>query len=413
MTLNKIIFYSLDFKSLADTPPVLVGFNNDHGRVCSISSSPRVDEDHAQKQTSREIRYQRIIRWDDTLMVSKTRPTEGKTNEMRRETGVFRFRPRTRNQFQSSSSFRTCERGQDQISVRLNRAVIAPPPGHYDVSYEVVSQRRDILGLITPMDRPNAPSCVFDRSTRTCTGPKDTCLGLLQTGKTSVVCAVDTIGTQTVSPRTALKKIRTFRQTSPTNQAVLAPPAENLKSSVTATGPDSVLEDTSQKVNTRKGEERPVTKRFHIAEQDLKAWLFPAKTMRMEKLVARVKSTHNHPHGRSTATGYFSDPAWRSPDVWYRPNYESLPVQQRHIASPDLQRGGRDSDNYIQRLGFRLPQEAAEEHGAAAGHREWISGRSGSSKARGLDFAKITGRDAAGSHGDVHSSASTASVRHW
>ena len=368
--------------------------------MCRISSSPRVDYDSSQDKTcGQEIRYQRIIRWDDALILSRTRGGDPNSDEIKRENNVP-LRSRNQAAQTTSSSFRSCERGQDQFSVRHKQSVVAPPPGHYDVSYDIVSKRRDILGQINPVDRPNAPSYVY-RSTRAEQDGKETCLGLLQTGKTSVVLAVDSLRYQGVSPRSALKRIRsTSNRTVLSNDQFAANAQRNDKGS-TATRDVDLSAEEMGKPREIENRERQIRKKrgISVAEKDARCWLFPSKTMAIESRVPRYRCSHTSSLERSTATGYFSEPAWRCPDVWYRPNFETLPILQRHVHTPNLHHGGRDSDQHIQRLGFRRPEDVGHENPAAVSHRDWIpnsklAGR-GKGKIRGPFFDKLTGREPA------------------
>jgi hypothetical protein len=388
----------IEFKSLAETPPVLVGYNSDHGRLCSISSSPRVDESHKEKQMpGKEIRYQRVIRWDDALIVSKVKPANGKARDVELEVGP-RGPLRTRAPRAGpapNACFRSCERGQDQYAVRQQKASVAPPPGHYDVSYDVVSQRTGILGLISAEDRPNAPCFLLEQSLRGGRGIKDLSLGLIQTGKSSVTCSVNTKCPH-ISPRTAFKKIRILRQTlSPDTSLgeIKAPGAKSDSKEDYAVIEEEVALKGQRLTDSWSG----VKKRgCDVPEGDIKLWICSSRTIGMEKRVPRYRRVQGFPEGieKSTATGYFSESGQRSPDVWYRPAYEELPIRQRFVPSPDLRRGGRDSAHHIQRLGFRRPEEAAPEYGAAISHSLWIPKGLGSSKIRGVAFVGVTGREA-------------------
>jgi hypothetical protein len=379
----------VDFKSLAETPPVLVGYNSDQGRSFSISSSPRVDGSHAEKQMpGKEIRYQRVIRWDDALNLSKVKPADGKALLTRSEPMVSQYRSRFPEASTNSASFQSCERGHDQCAVRQQKASVAPPPGHYDVSYDVVSKRTDTLGLITAVDRPNAPCFLLDRTLRGSRGIKDLCLGLIQTGKSSVICSVDTKGPK-ISPRTALKKIRNLIQN-------LSPDASGVANSEAKEDCAMAEEDIDFKYHQATDSLLRVKQRgCGVPEGDIKQWICSSRTIGIEKRVPRYRQVQGIPEGmgKSTATGYFSESGQRSPDVWYRPAYEELPICRRFVSSPDLRRGGRDSAHHIQRLGFRRPEEAAPEYGAAISHTLWIPKGLGSSKIRGVSFVGVTGRD--------------------
>jgi hypothetical protein len=390
-----VLIRRIDFKSLAETPPVLVGYNSDHGRLYSISSSPRVDESQMENQLpGKETRYQRVIRWDDNLIMSKVKSTDGKALHAKNELSSYQYRSRFPEARKNSASFRSCERGIDQCAVRQQKASIAPPPGHYDVSYCVVSQRTDILGQISAEDRPNAPCFQLERSLRGPAGMKHLSLGLIQTGKSSITYSIDMKGPQ-VSPRTAFKKIRILRQNlSPdTLGEIKAPAAKSDAKEDYAIAEEDVDFKGQRVTGSLSGVKR---QGCDVPEGDIKQWICASRTIGMEKRVPRYRRMPGFPEsmGKSTATGYFSESGQRSPDVWYRPAFEELPIRRRYVASPDLRRGGRDSAHHIQRLGFRRPEEAAPEYGAAISHSLWIPKGLGMSKIRGVSFVGVTGREA-------------------
>ena len=354
-----------------------------------------MDESHAEKQLpGTEIRYQRVIRWDDTLIMSKAKPAGGKALHTNIEPSVYQYRSRFPEARTNSASFRSCERGHDQCAVRQQKASVAPPPGHYDVSYHVVSQRTDILGLISAEDRPNAPCFLLERSIRGAGGIKDLSLGLIQAGKSSATCSADTKHPQ-ISPRTAFKKIRTLRQTLSPNTSVgeIKAPAAKTEEKVEYAIAEEDIDFKGQPVTCSVSGVK--MRGGDVPEGDKKQWICASRTIGMEKRVPRYRRVQGLPEamGKSTATGYFSESGQRSPDVWYRPAYEELPIRRPFVASPDLRRGGRDSVDHIQRLGFRRPEEVAPEYRAAISHSLWIPTGLGSRKIRGVSFGE-RGREA-------------------
>jgi hypothetical protein len=116
----------LSYQSLAQAPPVLVNFNMDSGkRSCQIVSSPRIAPDVSAKlqavEAEPQLRFERIMRWDDLPGDSnneKERKTQNTASEQPLGGREEKLKPKNARPDTPSWSFMVTERERDHATVR-------------------------------------------------------------------------------------------------------------------------------------------------------------------------------------------------------------------------------------------------------------------------------------------------------
>lgn len=357
------------YRSLADVEARTSNFREDLGRAALVCSSPRIDDAPTQegKGDGPGLAFQRVVLWSQVPgedydpskpPAAANRSVRGTGNREEKKP-VQKDRP---NHF-----FLATERGApNDYLEQFNKqnGKLAPPVGYYDAKLEVTKPSGPKLGYIVQNDRPHAPTV------RAETLLNET---LAKSKKELTMKGKSTPTTRDgkISPRVA---VRLLRDKDPNVLDLSQYSFENPKKRTDkkpAAAPAQQQEDEDDErpktsASPSKGEamsvvgsppkHRPRTCSPTSGSRVFdKAWDASHITIDMKGRTARNKEGT----GVSTCTGYLMSAA-QSADVWYRPSFEVMEISNRRVPTPDLSRSGKDYDDQLLKLGFRLPEDLAQ-----------------------------------------------------
>lgn len=355
------------YRSLADVEARTANFRDDLGRAALISSSPRVEDaptrDH--KGDGPGLAFQRVVLWsqvpgedyDPSKPPAAAKSVRGTANREVKKP-VQKERP---NHF-----FLVTERGApNDYLEQFNKqnGKLAPPVGYYDAKFEVTKPSGPKLGYIVQNDRPHAPTVMAEAL-------MNETLAKSRKEMTMTRKSTPTPQDLKLSPRVAVRLLRDKDpNVSDLSQYSFANPKKRTDK-IEAPAPQQEDEDDERpktSASPSKGEtmspvgsptkHRPRTSSPTSGGGRVfdKAWDASRITIDMKGRTPRNKEGT----GVSTCTGYLMTTA-QSADVWYRPSYEVMKITTKRAPTPHLSHSGKDYDDQLLRLGFRMPEDLAQ-----------------------------------------------------